>query len=299
MVDHYTKLAEAVPCGDDNAEQTCDLHLTPAYIQSDNGPQFAARLTQLFVQAGYIIQVFSTPEHPRTNGLVERQNRTLLNMLKVYQSSYVFEWDQHLEEVVGIYNSTVHATTGVTPYKLLTGREKPTPLGYFFPEFLPKKFRSDQDYIDRTLKRQQELHELVRHNTQQAQRRQKKYFDQRLKGPVAYEVGDLVWVVSKAVPTRATKKVVRGWRGPLKISEVRQKGRYYVLENGQKAHFEKLKLHWNSPTDWIVLDDSEVHFILDDETGSEEETVALSEGANPYAEEELSLIHISEPTRRS
>ena len=86
MVDHYTKLAEAVPCGDDNAEQTCDLlpkkwfarYGTPAYIQSDNGPQFAARLTQLFVQAGYIIQVFSTPEHPRTNGLVERQNRTLL-----------------------------------------------------------------------------------------------------------------------------------------------------------------------------------------------------------------------------
>ena len=123
MVDHYTKLAEAVPCVDDNAEQTCDLLLkkwfarygTPAYIQSDNGPQFAARLTQLFVQAGYIIQVFSTPEHPRTNGLVERQNRTLLNMLKVYQSRYVSEWDQHLEEVVGIYNSMVHATTGVTP----------------------------------------------------------------------------------------------------------------------------------------------------------------------------------------
>ena len=137
MVDHYTKLAEAVPCEDDNAEQTCDLHLmkwfarygTPAYIQPDNGPQFAARLTQLFVQAGYIIQVFSTPEHPRTNALVERQNRTLLNMLKVYQSRYVSEWDRHLEEVVDIYNSTVHATTGVTPYKLLTGREKPTSLG--------------------------------------------------------------------------------------------------------------------------------------------------------------------------
>ena len=63
-----------------------------------------------------------------------------------------------------------------------------------------------------------------------------------------------------------------------------------MLENSQKAHFEKLKLHWNSPTDWLVLDDGEVHFILDDETGSEEETVALSEGAKPYAkEEELSV----------
>ena len=110
MIDHYTKLAEAVPCGDENAQQTCDLlrrkwfarYGTPAYIQLENGPQFAARLTQLFVQAGYIIKVFSTPEHPRMNGLVGKQNRTLLNMLKVYQSRYVSEWGRHLEEVVGI-----------------------------------------------------------------------------------------------------------------------------------------------------------------------------------------------------
>ena len=59
-----------------------------------------------------------------------------------------------------------------------------------------------------------------------------------------------------------------------------------MLETGQKAHFEKLKLNWNSPTDWIVLDDGEVHSILDDETETEQETVALSEGAKPYAEEQ-------------
>ena len=63
-----------------------------------------------------------------------------------------------------------------------------------------------------------------------------------------------------------------------------------MLENCQKAHFEKLKLHWNSPTDWIVLDDSEVQILLDDETEAEAETIALSEGAKPYVgKEELSI----------
>ena len=84
------------------------------------------------MQAGYVKQMFSTPEPPRTNELVGRQNRTLLKMLKVYQFSYVSEWDGYLEEVVGIYNSTVDATTGVTPYKLLAEGEKLTPLGNFF-----------------------------------------------------------------------------------------------------------------------------------------------------------------------
>ena len=78
MVDHYTKLAEAAPCGDDNDEQTCYFlrrkwfarNGTLAHIQSDVGPQFAARLTHLSTL---------TLDHPSTKGLVERQNGTLLN----------------------------------------------------------------------------------------------------------------------------------------------------------------------------------------------------------------------------
>ena len=72
----------------------------------------------------------------------------------------------------------------------------------------------------------------MRQNPQQARRNQKKYFDRRLKDPEAYEFGDLVWVFSKAVSRRGTRKLVRGLRGPFKVAEVRQKGRYYVLENG-------------------------------------------------------------------
>ena len=49
--------------------------------------------------------------------------------------------------------------------------------------------------------------------------------------------------------------------------------------------------------DWIFLDDGDVHFILDDETETEEETVALSEGVKPYAEEEELSIASEEKQR--
>ena len=222
MIDHFSKLAEAVPCSEDTAKETCDWLIqrwfsrygTPAYVQSDNGTQFTAELTRCFIEAGYSLQVFSTPEHPRTNGLVERQNRTLLNLLKVFHSRHIVDWDEMLDEVTGVYNATVHASTGVTPYQILTGREKTTPLGYYFPEFLQKKFRSKQDYVNDTLRRQQEIHELVRHNTGQAQRRQRKYFDQRLKQSLAYRVGDLVWVFTKAVPKTEVKSLSEGGTDP-------------------------------------------------------------------------------------
>ena len=61
--------------------------------------------------------------HLQTNGLVERQNRTLANMLRVYCSRYMTDWDKYLAQVVGVYNSTQHSTTGISPFMMLTGRE--------------------------------------------------------------------------------------------------------------------------------------------------------------------------------
>ena len=55
-----------------------------------------------------------------------------------------------------------------------------------------------------------------------------------------------------------------------------------MLENGQKAHLEKFRLHWNSTTDWIVLNYGEVDFTFDDETEKEEQTAALYEGTTGF-----------------
>ena len=150
------------------------------------------------------------------------------------------DWDEFLPQVVGAYNSTRHATTGVSPYMLRTGHERPMPLIYFFPQFEAEKSSAFQ-YVRKTIERQQELNELVRANTQQAQLRQKKHFDKRCKGPKAYEVGDWVWVFCKIIPAGGTAKLLRGW--PFKITEVHQGGRYYHLSNGNKAHYEIMKPH--------------------------------------------------------
>ena len=122
----------------------CPVMELLAYIQSDNGTQFTAALTWCFMRAGYSLQVFSTPEHPRTNGLVERQNRTLLNLLKVFHS-------RHIIDCGNVYNATVHASTGFTPYQILTvtGRENTTLPGYYFPAFFAKKILDKAGFCQR------------------------------------------------------------------------------------------------------------------------------------------------------
>ena len=57
-------------------------------------------------------------------------------------------------------------------------------------------------------------------------------------------------------------KLARGWRRTFTIVEVRQNGRWYILDNDQKVHFEHLKKQVFDPTDWTVLENGEVGFAL-------------------------------------
>ena len=93
-------------------------HGTPARMQSDNATNFTAEIAQELMKASQVTKVTSTPAHPRGNGLVERQNRTLLTLLRVYTSRRMLDGDEHIDGVLGAYNSTRHATTGLSSYML-------------------------------------------------------------------------------------------------------------------------------------------------------------------------------------
>ena len=123
MIDHFTKYAEAAPCMTASAEETCDhlinvwiaRHGCPITFQSDNGKAFVGDLTKELMKRSQVAQAHSTTYHPQTNGLVERQNRTLVSILRVFCSRYMDDWDRHLPQVMGAYNSTEHSTTGISP----------------------------------------------------------------------------------------------------------------------------------------------------------------------------------------
>ena len=172
-------------------------------------------------------QAHSTTYHLQTNGLVERQNRTLVSMLRVYRSRHMTDWDRYRSQVMGAYNSTQHSTTGVSPHLMLTGYEKSLPLTFCYPEYEGKQ-TSPQVYVRDVIRRQQELNDLCRWNTQQAQARQRKRFDKKSS-----------WC-----------KSLLGRRLRVGITEVHQEGRFYRLSTGRAAHYEKIKPHNPSTEEW-------------------------------------------------
>ena len=227
MIDYFTKYAEALPCITASAEETCDhlintwiaRHGCPMTFQSDNETAFVGELTKDLMRRSEVAQAHSTTYHPQTKGLVERQNRTLVSMLRVYCSRYMTDWDRYLPQEMGAYNSTQHSTTGVSAHMMLTRREKSLPLTFFYPEYEGKK-TSPQVYVRDVIRRQNELNELCRRNTQKAQARQRKRFDKKATGAKAYSVGDYVWVFQNIIPPKGTKKLLNKWRAPFMIAEV-------------------------------------------------------------------------------
>ena len=274
IIDHFSKFAEAVPCNhhDYDAVTTSRLllqkwfarHGTPTRMQSDNAPNLFTEVSNEFLKAAHVTKVISTASHPRTQGLVERQNRTLLTLLRVFCSRRMRDWDQCLDEVMGAYNSTRHATTGFSPYMLTRGVDKAIPLTFLYPEFAAKSFESHEAYVDHVLAHQQEIHDLVRRNTHQAQLRQKLKYDRAIQAR-AYQVGELVWVFCRYVPQKGSPKLMRAWRGPHKVVQVFQDGRVYVLNTGQKVHFERLKPHHSGPLELATAhtDSGEVVVLMD------------------------------------
>ena len=166
IIDHFTKYAEAAPCMTASAEEMCDQlikawkarHGCAITFQSGSGKAFVCDLTKELLKRSQVAQAHSTTYHPQTNGLVERQNRTLVSVLRVFCPRYMDDWDRHLPQMMDAYNSTEHSTTGISQHMMLTGHEKALPLSFFYPEYEGRK-TAPQTYVSDVIRRQQDLND--------------------------------------------------------------------------------------------------------------------------------------------
>ena len=64
-----------------------------------------------------------SPYHPRSDGLVERFNKTLLNLLSIAVVDAERDWGVQLLLLMFAYHTSMHETNVVTPFEMMFGRE--------------------------------------------------------------------------------------------------------------------------------------------------------------------------------
>jgi transposase InsO family protein len=102
-------------------------------IRSDNGTEFKNSQVEGFLEEEGINHEFSSPYTPQQNGVVERKNRTLLDMARTMLDEYKTS-DRFWAEAVNtacyaINRLYLHRILKKTSYELLTGK-KPN-ISYF------------------------------------------------------------------------------------------------------------------------------------------------------------------------
>ncbi|CAC5386202.1 unnamed protein product [Mytilus coruscus] len=152
--------------------------------------------------------------HPRSDGMIERMNRSINDMLSKYIKSHQKDWDQCLDFIMMAYNSTPHESTGISPYKLVFGQEMSFPIDIIteqIDEMLPApKYAST--YVQELEERLKGAHDLARKHLKVSAERQKISYNTNVKRH-NYEI-DLVWRNQKKNIPGLKLKIARQWTGP-------------------------------------------------------------------------------------
>lgn len=120
--------------------------------------------SQLVAEVCKIFNIHKSCTTPYNPQMVERFNCTLLGMLATTTKEHPFDWENQIRKVCMAYNTSVHATTGYTPFYLMFGREARLPADLIFGT--PSPAEQTPDMYTRSLKQSLEkAYERVRQMT--------------------------------------------------------------------------------------------------------------------------------------
>lgn len=212
----------------------------PRQLISDQGKQFTAGVVQELLGLLGIRHSTTTAYHPQSDGLTERFNATLQNMLTPYVNDDRNNWDAYLDAVAFAYNTSRHDTTKFSPYFLLFGREAALPI---VEHVRPPQPSSPGDALAfrKTLDTQlMEARERALTAIQVAQKKQTADYNQRHR-PVVLQVGDSV-LVKQTPPQTGSTKLHRPWSEPHTVV-AREGQNYTVRRDGreQLVHVQRLR----------------------------------------------------------
>ena len=201
----------------------------PKELLSDNGSEFVNEVVTTMCAGLGINKRVTTPYQPRTDGHVERLNRTLIEALEKQASESPTNWPAMLPFVLMAYRTRVSPVTRSSPFELMFGRPHNQ-----FNSFIAVP-HANTAAIEAVLWRAREIKRLVE-NTQPAamaniadaqvqQRRTQDKAAGRHLTPTTLPVGTVVYIRDMRA---VRKKLKPRFDGPFRVTAVTKHGNYHL-----------------------------------------------------------------------
>ena len=280
--DYATRWSEAIPLADTSAATigkafwfniVCKYGC-PRTVLTDLGRNFMSSMFEELLRFTKTDRLRTTAYHPQTDGLVERQNQTLKQMIRTYVDRKQKDWDDLLPYLCLAYNTSVHSSTGSTPYFLLYGREATLPVDIAM-DWIPEAQLNQGIFEKMEMARN-----LAKENLIRTQEYQKKVYDERHGTENKFEIGELVLVRTEFVGQGRKKSIAPRFTQVAKIVG-RSPGNVYKVQLGPKSHswinVERLKKYHQRLDDdsgldaWITEGPAEEELDQDNDDDNEEE----------------------------
>ena len=293
--DYFTKWAEGYPIPDMETTTIVDNFVTnfvcrfgvPRQIHTDQGRQFESGLFKELCKKFSIDKTRTTAFRPQSDGLVERFNRTLEDILSKYVSQNQKDWDEQLPWALMAYRSSEHDTTKFSPCMLMLGREIELPVDLIYgphpqSEEFPDETQAVFAYSDNMQKRMWKVQEKARSNILKASDRQKRQYDVRVNQH-RYQTGDVVWLHTLLRVKQRSPKLQRNWDGPYFVTKVISDVIYKIQKSPsskfQVVHHDRLKPFYGEVENWVKI--SQDVAMLDKMSSQSTESTAGPSNDNP------------------
>ena len=200
----------------------------PLELVSDRGTHFLNEVISNLTARYDIKHRKTTPYNPKANGLTERANGIVGNILTKVVSAHKTDWDEKLHSAVYAYNTAYKTTTGKSPYFLVYGQEVLQNIETEIETLRVMAFRNGErvDSLDDRLEKIDALEEAREEallQTRKVQEKRKVVFDKKLPEENGITEGKMVLLYDSRHRNFPGKLHTR-WIGPYLVDKVFNNG---------------------------------------------------------------------------
>jgi hypothetical protein len=238
FIDHLTKRVHWTPIKEATdaetfakifVDQYVKHHGIPDKIVSDRDPRFISDMWNRTMQLLGVKLGMSTAHHAQTDGQTEKANGIIERYLKAFAALHQDRWDEFLPMAEFAYSSTVHKSTGKTPFELDLGYTPRMPVDIAI-QTARNTTRSTATFAERMATLLEDAKEMLR-NTQDNMIKEAN----KRRSPHRFQVGDQILLDTKGLPigyanTRLnSRKMQQRFVGPFTITATSKSPNAFVL----------------------------------------------------------------------